>query len=169
METSKLKKLVLSALMAALTCITTMVIPIPTPSGGYAHPGDGFVLLSGAILGPIYGGLAAAVGSFLADLFLGYSEYMIATFFIKGLAAVLAALIYRYIHKGSTIIAGIAGGAVVTLGYLLFEIILFGPRVAISGIPMNLVHNVLGILISVFILPILRKIPQIKEIINEKS
>ena len=165
---SNLKKLVLSALMAALTCITTMVIPIPTPSGGYAHPGDGFVLLSGAILGPIYGGLAAGIGSLLADLFLGYSEFMIATFFIKGLSAVVAALIYKYIHKGATIIAGIAGGAVVTLGYLLFEIILFGPGVAISGIPMNLVQNVLGILISVFILPILRKIPQIKEIINEK-
>lgn len=168
MTSSNLKKLVMSALMAALTCITTMVIPIPTPSGGYAHPGDGFVLLSGIILGPIYGGLAAGIGSFLSDLFLGYSEYMIATFIIKGLAAVIVGFIYKRIHKGSTIIAGIIGGAIVTMGYLVFETLLFGLGAAVSGIPMNLIQNLIAIIITVSLLPILNNVPQIKELINDK-
>ena len=31
------KKLVIGALMAALTCIATMIIKIPTPTLGYIH------------------------------------------------------------------------------------------------------------------------------------
>ena len=45
------KKLVLSALFMALTCVATMSIRIPTPgTGGYIHPGDAIVILSGALL-----------------------------------------------------------------------------------------------------------------------
>ena len=40
------KKLVLSALFAALACVATMSIRIPTPgTGGYIHPGDAIVIL----------------------------------------------------------------------------------------------------------------------------
>ena len=46
------KKLVIGALMAALTCIATMIIKIPTPTLGYIHLGDGLVLLCGIVLGP---------------------------------------------------------------------------------------------------------------------
>ena len=53
------KFLVTAALLAALTCIATMVIKVPTPTLGYVHPGDGLVLLCGLILGPVYGSLAA--------------------------------------------------------------------------------------------------------------
>ena len=55
------KKIILAALFAALTCAATMSIQIPTPgTGGYIHPGDAIVILSGVILGPAYGFLAAA-------------------------------------------------------------------------------------------------------------
>ena len=50
------KKIILAALFAALTCAATMSIRIPTPgTGGYIHPGDAIVILSGVILGPAYG------------------------------------------------------------------------------------------------------------------
>ncbi len=39
-------------LLAAFTCIATMIIKIPTPTFGYIHLGDGLVLLCGIILGP---------------------------------------------------------------------------------------------------------------------
>ncbi len=58
--------------MAALTCIATMIIHIPTPGLGYIHFGDGMVLLSGILLGPLYGSLSAGIGSMLADVFSGY-------------------------------------------------------------------------------------------------
>lgn len=37
---NNLKKLILAALFAALSCVATMSIRIPTPgTGGYIHPG----------------------------------------------------------------------------------------------------------------------------------
>ena len=71
-NTYKTRIIILAALMAALTCIGTMIIKVPTPTNGYIHPGDGFVLLSGLLLGPIYGSLAAGIGSALSDLITGY-------------------------------------------------------------------------------------------------
>ena len=48
------KKLVLSALFAALACVATMSIRIPTPgTGGYIHPGDAIVILCGVFLDPV--------------------------------------------------------------------------------------------------------------------
>ena len=48
------KKLILAALFAALSCVATMSIRIPTPgTGGYIHPGDAIVILCGVILGPM--------------------------------------------------------------------------------------------------------------------
>ena len=65
----KTKKIIITALFAALTCVATMIVKIPTPTMGYIHPGDAIVLLSGFILGPVYGGLAAGIGSAFSDLF----------------------------------------------------------------------------------------------------
>lgn len=58
---NKTLRLVMAALLAAITCVVTMVIKIPiTATGGYINLGDCIVLLSGILLGPLYGGLAAA-------------------------------------------------------------------------------------------------------------
>ena len=56
MSDKKVQKLVVSALMAALTYVATMVVQIPSPMNGYVNLGDCFVLLSGWLLGPWYGG-----------------------------------------------------------------------------------------------------------------
>ena len=57
---NKTLRLVMAALLAAMTCVATMVIKIPiTATGGYINLGDCIVLLSGILLGPLYGGLAA--------------------------------------------------------------------------------------------------------------
>ena len=45
------KKIILTALFAALACAATMSVRIPTPgTGGYIHPGDAIVILCGVIL-----------------------------------------------------------------------------------------------------------------------
>lgn len=45
----------MTALFAALACVATMSIRIPTPgTGGYIHPGDAIVILAGIILGCIW-------------------------------------------------------------------------------------------------------------------
>ena len=62
MKTSPIYKLVLTALLAAMACVATMVIRVPTVAG-YTNLGDCVCLLAGLVLGPWYGFAAAGVGS----------------------------------------------------------------------------------------------------------
>ena len=73
MEKSKstVYKVVLTAVFAALVFVSNMIsIPIPVAVGNVSrvHLGNIFCLLSGLILGPVGGGLAAGVGSALYDV-----------------------------------------------------------------------------------------------------
>lgn len=109
------KKLVFTALLCSLTCIATMVIKIPTPTMGYIHPGDAVVLLCAFLLDPLPGALAAGIGSALSDLFSGYLSYIPATFMIKTVTALLAALIVSAARKKKRqreILAVVTGGIV---------------------------------------------------------
>jgi len=170
-NSNKTIKLVSAALMAAMTCVVTMTLPIKIPygNGGYIHPGDAFVLLSGIILGPLYGGLAAGIGSMMADLFLGYTNYFIITFFIKLLAAMLGAYSYRHIRTKSIILAGILGGVVVTTGYFIGDTLLSGSlRAGLVGVPFNLLQNIMGIILASIIFPLIIKVPQIRAMVDDK-
>lgn len=124
------KKMVFTAMFAALACVATMVIKIPSPLSGYLNLGDCVVLLAGWMLSPTCGFLAAGIGSGLADL-LGYPIYAPATFVIKGCMAIVAHFVYKALNKKlhnlpARIISGIAAEAVMVLGYLAFESVLYG-------------------------------------------
>ncbi len=160
-QNNEITKLVTAALLAALTCISTLYFQfkVPIANGGYIHPGDAFVLLSGILLGPVYGGLSAGVGSMLADLLSGYVQYAPATFVIKLLAAMIASLSYHYIRKNSVILAGIFSGFIVTLGYFVYEGILTSTwGSALKGVPFNLVQNFMAIVIASALVPLLKKV-----------
>ena len=98
--------------MAALVYVATSIIQIPSPVNGYVNLGDCFVLLSGWLLGPWWGGAAAGIGSMLVDLLSGYGHYVPGTLIIKGLDALVAALIFRALGRGKTamLVSGIVGG-----------------------------------------------------------
>jgi uncharacterized membrane protein len=167
----KIIKLVTAALMAALTCVATISfqIKVPNTSNGYIHPGDAFVLLSGIILGPLYGGLAAGIGSFFADIYFSAFAYAPATLIIKALAAAAGFYSYRYIVKRSVIIASLFTSIVVDVCYFLYEIVLYGKFYsALLLIPMNLLQNAMCIVLSVILLPLLLKVPQIRAMIDKK-
>ena len=169
-------RIILAALFAALTCVGTMIIKIPTPTLGYIHPGDGFVLLSGLLLGPLWGGLAAGFGSALSDLIGGYFIYVPATFVIKGLTAVVTYLAYKTLTKllikksavPSLIISGIAGEVVMVLGYFLFEIFMLavvnktnitaGFIASLGGIIPNVIQGIVGVAIATALHPLLEKL-----------
>jgi uncharacterized membrane protein len=170
MKSEKVIKLVTAAVMAAMTTVVTMILPIKIPfgNGGYIHPGDAFVLMSGIILGPIYGGLAAGLGSMMADLLSGYAQYAIATLIIKFVAAFLGAYSFRKIRVHSIVLAGVFGGTIVTLGYFFCDRILSNSWAAAAvGIPFNILQNVMAIILASIILPFLKKVPQIR-ILMEK-
>ena len=166
---TNLKKLVMAALFAALACVATMSIRIPTPgTGGYIHPGDAIVILSGVVLGPVWGLLAGGIGSALADLLGGYFVYVPITFVIKGLIALTAGLIYRKIGKtkksryAAVSLGGIVDIVFVAGGYFLCEFMMYGAAAAAS-IPANVIQGASGLILSIVLYPVLIAIPDISQ------
>ena len=152
-EKNATQRIVMAALLAALTCVATMMIRIPSPLKGYLNLGDGVVLFAGWMLNPLYGFLAAGLGSALADLFSGYVIYAPATFVIKGLMALVAYYGFKLLHKKignlpSRIITGIVAEAVMILGYFVFEGFLYGFGPSVVNIPANGVQGIVGLLLG---------------------
>ena len=160
MSDKKIRKLVISALMAALVCVATMVVRIPTPTNGYVNLGDCFVLLSGWLLGPWWGGAAAGIGSMLTDLFAGYTSFAPGTFLIKGLMAVMAYFLYAAMKKSSAgaIVSGVAAELWMAGGYFVYEALAlqYGIGAAV-GIPSNLVQGAVGLVVGFILLKIFQK------------
>ncbi|MDO4556101.1 MAG: ECF transporter S component [Lachnospiraceae bacterium] len=170
----KTKKLVMAALFAALTYVATSIIKIPTPgTGGYIHPGDAIVILSGIFLGPVYGGLSAAIGSMLSDLLGGYMNYVPITFVIKGLVAVAAYFVFHMMMKLSgkmilsIVMCGICGTILVAGGYFLCEIPMYGFGGALASIPANIIQGCGGLVISTVLMTILYQVPDVKAMTQE--
>ncbi|MBR5311626.1 MAG: ECF transporter S component [Clostridia bacterium] len=158
----KTKKLVMAALLAALVCIATMIIKIPSPLKGYLNLGDCVVLTAGWLLSPVYGFLAAGIGSALADLFAGYVVYVPATFVIKGLMAVAAYYGFRVFHKktgdfAAGVISGTAAEILMILGYYVFEGFLYGFGASAVNIPANGVQGIAGLILGIVLISVLKK------------
>lgn len=152
MAKQKWGKLVYTSLFTALTCIATLVIQIPSPMNGYLNLGDAVVLLSAWFLGPIYGACAGGIGSMLADLLSGYAYYAPGTLIIKGLVALVAALLFQALQKKAggkmvaEMISGILGECIMVAGYFGYACLLLGKGLAAAAsIPGNLVQGGVGI------------------------
>ena len=152
----KTKQIVTAALFAALACVATMVIKIPSPMDGYLNLGDCVVLAAGWLLAPGYGFLAAGLGSGLADLFSGYAAYAPATFAIKGLMAKTGSLTAR-------ILSGAAAELWMVLGYYLFEGCLYGFVPSAVNILANGVQGAAGLILGVLLVKALEKSRVIKQ------
>lgn len=154
------KKLTLSAVFTAVIFIATAVFPIPL-GNGYANLGDTFIALAAFFVGPVWGFLAAGLGSCLADLSLGYGIYAPVTFLIKGTMALLFVLIFRPFAKGraaipAALLASVASEALMVLGYFAFECIMYSPAGALPNIPGNLIQAAFAVaastcLVSIFV------------------
>ena len=164
---TKTQKIVIAAMLAALTCIATMIIKIPSPLNGYLNLGDCVVLLSGWLLSPLYGFLAAGLGSGLADLISGYGVYVPATFIIKGVMAIAAYFGFRFLQNKVTnisarIVSGIVAEFIMVFGYYVFEGFLYGFGASLVNIPANAVQGVAGLIIGTILVKIFEKSKIIK-------
>ena len=139
--------------MIAMTCVLTMVVRIPTPTKGYLNLGDAAVLLSGWLLGPIWGSVAAGVGSALADLLSGYPVYVPGTLVIKATMAFLVSLVpLRAARRAESrprlgfMLAAPLAELVMVAGYYLYEAAVIGEGfgAALLGAPGNAVQGIAG-------------------------
>ena len=154
---TKTKKIVVAALIAALACIATMIIKIPTPLKGYINLGDCIVLVAGWMLSPAHAFLAAGLGSAFADVFSGYATYAPATFVTKGLMALIAFYGFKLLNKRlgnapSRIISGFIAEAIMVLGYFVFEGFLYGFAPSVINIPANAIQGVGNLILGVLLI-----------------
>ena len=135
-----LTKPVITALFAAMACVATMIIKVPTiGTNGYVNIGDTIVLLSAWIIGGVYGGLAAGIGSCLADLLSGYGSYVPGTLVIKFFMSIAAYFVYIALKKMNVnkivayVISGVVAEIVMIVGYFLYESTLLGYGLAAAA------------------------------------
>ena len=159
---TRTRKIVEAALLAALACVATMIIKIPSPLKGYLNLGDCIVLVTGWMLSPAYGFLAAGLGSALADILSGYVVYAPATFVIKGLMAMIAFYGFKLLKEKlgnmpARIISGVAAEIMMILGYFCFEGCLYGFAPSAVNIPANGVQGIAGLILGVILMKIFEK------------
>lgn len=121
------KRIVLTALMAALTVVGSwMRITIPVDIGGNTsfHLGNILCALSGILLGPWYGSLAAGLGSMLFDIIF-YPMYLSEcwiTFLTKACYGLMAGLVIGCGRKDwgyvRAVLASLAGAVTYAVLYL---------------------------------------------------
>jgi uncharacterized membrane protein len=143
----KVKKLTYTGIMAALSFIGTMIIYYRLPSSGYLHIGDSMVLLSGALLGPLYGGFAAGFGSMFADLAAGAPIWMISTFIIKfAMAAVMGVMLKdtKKLISVRAVIGMLIAWVILVAGYYITDIILVTQNFAASIFTMAIPCGIQG-------------------------
>ena len=156
------QKIVLSSMLAALVCVATMIIKIPSPMGGYINLGDCIVLLIASVLSPGYGFFSAAIGSALADVFSGYAVYAPATFLIKGIMVLISYWVYKLlISQTKPIVSRVVGGVLaelfMILGYFLFEGFIYGFGAVLVNIPANSIQAIANLIIGLLLIKLFEK------------
>lgn len=174
---TNIMKLCFAAMFAALICVGTVLIVIPVMGGGFVNFGDCFILVAAWTLGPYYGFAAGAIGSALADLFVGYAMYAPATFVIKGLIALTAAMTARAFSSKTNkkklgyIAGAVAGELVMIVGYYLYNATVMG--YGFIGAALTLHYDAIqagaGAMMGCLLMAILSKTVLKKQLLSSKQ
>jgi uncharacterized membrane protein len=151
-------KLSLTIVMTALVTVSTLLIRIPNPMGGYFNLGDVMIFVSALTFGPIVGGFAGGLGSAIADI-IGFPLFAVPTLIIKGLEGLIVGLITNKKQVYRDIIAIIIAGFEMVIGYFIFEwlILQWGLVSALAEIPANIGQIAVGGIIGIPIAILLRR------------
>ena len=87
-----IKDTITIGVLAGMCAIATS-LKIPLGVGAMVHLGTAFMFTVAIVQGGVYAGLSAAIGSAFFDLLMGFSPYTPWSFFIKGIAGLLAGTI----------------------------------------------------------------------------
>ena len=151
--------------MLAALCVIATFIKIPFGTGAMINLGSGLIFTIAGIFGGVYAGLAAAIGSALYDLLMGFSPYTLWSFIIKGVSGLLAGYITigmypntRQYKLSRHIIAILVAATWTLAGYILAWWQVIGSfTVALANIPASLLTSLVGLIIALTLTPMLRK------------
>lgn len=154
------KKITIPALLAAAVFVVTWTcrVPIPATNGGYVNLGDTIIYIAAYIFGGPVAGISAALGSILADFLAGAPVYAPATFVIKGVMGLVCGLLMQRKAFIRYLSACMLGGLIMTAGYALYELALFGTAYAVASIPYNLIQWVGSTAVAAVLYPIVTRL-----------
>lgn len=157
--------------MTAVTVVFTLIVRIPVaPTRGYITLADVAVYFSAFAFGPLVGGLTAGLGTGLADLIGGYPQWMVLSFLIHGLQAVLAGFIARRGTLVSLVLGALAGGAVMVAGYFSAAAVLYGTGPALAELGGNTLQVCVGGLAGIpLVFAVKRAFPPLTEMTKPKA
>lgn len=142
------------ALFVAFTAVGTY-LHIPGPSSSYFNLGEVAIYIIALVFGARAGGIAGAVGSSLIDIMLGYSIWAPFTFIIKGLEGFIVGKIAKENSWTSNILAIVAGGNIMVLGYAITKGFLISWAAVLPEVGIDYAQMLIG---GVIALPISHKI-----------
>ncbi len=140
MSDRNIRRLATGGVLAGAIFLLTAFVRVPL-AAGYLNFGDVGVFLAALLLPAGYAALAAGVGSALADLY-GFPLYAPVTLAVKGIAALVFALLWRRL-KGPLRYLAFLSVLIVPLGYFLFEIVVYA-EFAWADLPLNLLQSAVG-------------------------
>lgn len=141
---TKSQSLALTSMGAALVCVVTSVIKVPTlATSGYVNLGDVLVLFFGFRFGSRIGGFVGGVGSALADFIGGYAFYVPVTLVAKGVEGAIAG-----VARGRTtpyrVGLGLVGSVFMVATYFVAQYLWLGTGPAMTTLPGNVVQAGVG-------------------------
>ncbi len=146
MKNLQTKRIVLTALLAAVITICTRFTSIPIFSGmGYVHVGDAFIFLAASLLPTPYAMAAGAIGGALADLSSGFVAYILPTAIIKALMALMFRLRAgeKKLLTKRSVISLVLSIVVLVLGYYAAEAIMYQNLISpLIGMVWNLMQGI---------------------------
>jgi len=145
-----IRRITLTALMAALIFVLTTLPRIPVPaSGGYVHLGDAGVTFAACAFGPWVAAAAGGLGTALADL-MGFPQWAIFSLIVHGLQGLAVGLILRpglNVIRG--VLASVAAVVIVVAGYFVAGVILMGQAAAAVEILPNTLQALSGCIVGI--------------------
>ncbi|MCL2433037.1 MAG: ECF transporter S component [Clostridia bacterium] len=161
--TNSVRRLVLSAMCAALVFCATCFLHIPM-GVGYIHLGDGCILLAGLLLTPYWAAGACGLASALADVTTGFAMFAPFSFVIKALMGLLAGIILRRrVNALSVVAAAAINGIIMVVGYFFTAWAMFNRAAALADVPDNLLQTGASFVIGLALCLFARKLPFFKE------
>lgn len=145
-----IRVLTLSSVFMAMIMLLTMYGMVPI-AWGYLNLGDALIMLLATFLPASQVFLIAAFGSAFADIFLGYSQYALFTFIIKGLEGVFVALLYqRFSNNLKKTIPFVIAAIWIGVGYGIVDAILYQEvAVGFASFGINLVQGSISAILAI--------------------
>jgi uncharacterized membrane protein len=141
------------AILTAVTAVFTYMVRIPVaPTRGYINLGDVAIYFSAFTFGPVTALVTGGLGTALADIISGYSQWAPISLVVHGLEGLVAGLIAGAVAGSRSrwfnpywLVGGAAGTVIMVGGYLAGGSVMVGFQAAVFELPLNVVQSVAGV------------------------